>query len=125
MADSSTSTKHAEQTAKYVQTNLNQQDLDRDFRLSPAALFKWMQAGRMSLPWVGAGYVGLSAEDPPESRRLVVRAQMVCMHPDALDNAATHDCITHCDVGVVGKSSIELKYRINYGPRQVPTRHVK
>jgi hypothetical protein len=40
---------------EYVQPNVNQQDLDRDFRLSPASLLKWMQAARMSLSWVGAG----------------------------------------------------------------------
>ena len=44
-----------------------------------AAIFKWMQAGRMSLAWVGPGYAALSAEHPPMSRRLVVRAQMVRM----------------------------------------------
>jgi acyl-CoA thioesterase FadM len=110
-----------EQTASYVQPDLNQQDLDRDFRLSSAAIFKWMQAGRMSLPWVGPGYAKLSTEDPPLNRRLVVRAQMVLMDPGALDAAATHDVVTHCDLGVIGKSSIELKYRVNYGSQQMGT----
>jgi acyl-CoA thioesterase FadM len=43
------------------------------------------------------------------------------MDPGALDGAATHDVVTHCDLGVVGKSSIEFKYRINYGNQQMGT----
>ena len=75
----------------------------------------------MSLPWVGPGYALLSEEEPKMTRRLVVRAQMVRFDPGALDEAATHDVITHCDLGVIGKSSIEFKYRINYDSKQVGT----
>lgn len=39
-----------------VYPHVNQEDLDRNLALSMPTLFKWFQAPRMRLPWVGPGY---------------------------------------------------------------------
>jgi hypothetical protein len=72
-----------EQTPPYVQLGPNRQDqarlalLGRDFRLSPAAISKWMQAGRMSLPWVGPGYAQLPAEQMPGLGAIQERSRLI------------------------------------------------
>jgi len=108
-------------TTKYTAADLNQQDLDRDFCLPLAQVLKWMQAARMGMAWVGPGYSALSQEKPPMLRRLVVRTQMINMVPDALSKAAGRDVHTVCEVGVIGKSSIEFKYKIRYDDECVGT----
>mmetsp|Transcript_51637 Transcript_51637/g.109720 ORF Transcript_51637/g.109720 Transcript_51637/m.109720 type:complete len:303 (-) Transcript_51637:147-1055(-) len=102
---------------------LNQQDLDRNFALPTTHLFKWMQAARMDLPWMQRGYRGLGLVEPVmPSRRLLVASQMVrTLHPDVLTDACDHEVTTKVEIGDVGKTSIEFRYKIFYDTTMVAT----
>jgi len=95
---------------------LGQQDLDRNYALATTHLFKWMQAGRMAMPWLQPGYRALGWLDPPLPRRLVTASQIVrLVRPGVLAEAADNEVVTRCEVGTVGKTSIEFRYKIFFG----------
>lgn len=97
---------------EFVFPGVNQEDLDRNLALSNATLFKWFQSARMRLPWVGAGYVDFSKEDPPMMRRLVVKTQMVNMMPGKRAEAPNKVVTSKVTVGNIGGTSIEFRYDI-------------
>mmetsp|Transcript_67377 Transcript_67377/g.196985 ORF Transcript_67377/g.196985 Transcript_67377/m.196985 type:complete len:303 (+) Transcript_67377:87-995(+) len=101
---------------------LNQQDLDRNFSLSTASLFKWMQAARMELPWMQAGYRMFCEVEPKMTRRLLVGSQMIRLdRPGVLAEAADHEVSTKVEVGEAGRTTIEWRYKIELGGRQAAT----
>lgn len=101
---------------------LNQQDLDRNFSLATTHLFKWMQAARMDMPWMQPGYRGLSLVEPPAPRRMLVASQIVrLVQPGVLSEAAGAEVVISCEVGTVGRTSLEWRYRISFGDRLVAT----
>lgn len=74
------------------------------------------------MPWLGAGYKNLNQLDPPLQRRLLVGSQMVrCVYPGILTEAVGNEVVTLCEVGSIGNTSIEFRYRIQFGDRQVAT----
>lgn len=109
----------SEQRSAYVFPGVNQEDLSRNFSLPAGTIFKWFQSARMRLPWVGAGYSKLSAEEPPANRRLLVKLQAFRMEPGALDSAAEQVVSSVVSVGAVGGTSIEFRYQVLYGDRVV------
>jgi hypothetical protein len=75
---------------------------------------------RMDMPWLGAGYKNLNQLNPPMERRLLVGSQMVrCARPGILTEAVENEVLTLCEVGSIGNTSIEFRYRILFGGRQV------
>ena len=84
-----------ETTITFTIPSINQEDLDRNFSIPMASLFKYFQSARMRLPWVGAGYASLSSETPQETRRLVVKTQMVKC------DASLRETVANKDVNVV------------------------
>jgi hypothetical protein len=98
----------------YTMQTLNQQDLDRNFALATTHIVKWMQAARMDMPWLGAGYKNLNQLEPPLERRLLVGSQMVrCASPGILTQAVGNEVVTQCEVGSIGNTSMEFRYRRN------------
>ena len=72
------------------------------------------------MPWLGAGYKNLNQLEPPMERRLLVGSQMVrCARPGIMTEAVENEVNTLCEVGSIGNSSIEFRYRILFGDRQV------
>jgi len=101
---------------------LNQQDLDRNFSLATTHLFKWMQAARMDMPWMQPGYRAFGWLEPRMPRRLIVASQMIRLaRPGILSEAVDNEVLTQCEVGAVGKTSIEFRYRILFADRLVGT----
>lgn len=99
---------------------LGQQDLDRNYALATTHLFKWMQAGRMAMPWLQPGYRALSWLDPPLPRRLVTASQIVrLIKPGVLADAVDNEVVTRCEIGTVGKTSIEFRYKFFFGERLI------
>lgn len=106
----------------YVSQTLNQQDLDRNFSLSTAQIFKWMQAARMDLPWMQPGYRALGWLEPQMPRRLLVASQMLRLAgPGTLAEAIGQKVTTRCEVGAVGRTSIEFRYCVYFGERIAST----
>ena len=92
---------------------LNQQDLDRHLCVATSSLFKWMQAARMELAWLQAGYKNLSYIEPQLPRRLLVASQGIKMiRPAALSEALHKSVLTRVSIGKVGKTSMEFRYEI-------------
>merc|ERR1719203_1088009 len=76
----------------------------------------------MDLPWLQAGYSRLALLEPAMPRRLLVASQIVrLLRPGVLAEAAGHDVITHCELGSVGRTSLEYRYRISFGSELVGT----
>ena len=72
------------------------------------------------MPWLGAGYKNLNQLKPPTERRLLVGSQMVrCVRPGILTEAVGNKVVTLCEVGSIGNTSIEFRYRILFGDQQV------
>eukprot|EP00931_Biecheleriopsis_adriatica_P061964 TRINITY_DN37299_c0_g1_i1.p1 TRINITY_DN37299_c0_g1~~TRINITY_DN37299_c0_g1_i1.p1 ORF type:complete len:311 (-),score=71.65 TRINITY_DN37299_c0_g1_i1:17-949(-) len=104
----------------YEAAALNQQDLDRNFCLPTSQLFKWMQAARMDMPWMQSGYRALALLEPKMVRRLLVASQVVrLIRPGVLSEAASQNVTTRCEVGEVGRTSIEFRYTIFFGEQLV------
>jgi hypothetical protein len=105
---------------QYQTQALNQQDLDRNFSLATTHLVKWMQAARMDMPWLGPGYRSLNQLEPPMHRRLLVGSQMVqLVYPGVLTEAVDSVVTTRCEVGDIGRTSIEFRYQIFFGTKLV------
>eukprot|EP00928_Gymnodinium_smaydae_P032597 TRINITY_DN23563_c0_g2_i1.p1 TRINITY_DN23563_c0_g2~~TRINITY_DN23563_c0_g2_i1.p1 ORF type:complete len:317 (+),score=64.57 TRINITY_DN23563_c0_g2_i1:59-1009(+) len=105
---------------KYRVQALNQQDLDRNFCLAASSLFRWMQAARMDLPWMQAGYRAFCEVEPRTTRRLLVASQLLRLsRPGALAEAADKEVVTEVEVGDIGRTSLEFRYRVLLGGAQV------
>mmetsp|Transcript_85503 Transcript_85503/g.227146 ORF Transcript_85503/g.227146 Transcript_85503/m.227146 type:complete len:303 (-) Transcript_85503:32-940(-) len=101
---------------------LNQQDLDRNFCLATTNVFKWMQAARMELPWMQAGYRNFGEVEPKMTRRLLVGSQVIRLaRPGILGEAVDNEVTTTVEVGEVGRTTIEWRYKVAFGRRQVAT----
>lgn len=121
-SDSLTPTALATRAHEYAVQALNQQDLDRNFGLATWQILKWMQAARMELPWMQPGYRGLSLLEPQMTRRMLVGSQMVrVVKPGALSDAVNNAVRTYCEVGAVGQTSVEFRYKIFFGEHIVAT----
>ena len=97
-------------------------DLDRNFSLATTHIVKWMQAARMDMPWLGPGYRSLNQLEPAMERRPLVGSQMVkTLRPGILAEAVDEEVTTLCEVGSIGNTSIEFRYRILFGEREVAT----
>jgi len=108
--------------SSYKVQTLNQQDLDRNFCLATTNILKWMQAARMDFPWMQAGYTGLSKVEPPAPRRMLMASQMVRLErPGILSEAVGHEVLVQCEVGTIGKSSVEFRYQIFFDERLAGT----
>jgi len=106
----------------YRVQKLNQQDLDRNFCLATANLFKWMQAARMELPWMQAGYRAFGLLAPAMTRRLLVGSQVITLvKAGALSEAVDREVTTFVEVGDVGQKAIEFRYRIFFDSELVAT----
>jgi hypothetical protein len=70
-----------QKTNTYCQLDVNQQDLDRDFSLPASSIFKWMQAARMGMGWVGPGYAALSAEEVIYETRIATSVRRLTTEP--------------------------------------------
>eukprot|EP00929_Paragymnodinium_shiwhaense_P010408 TRINITY_DN115034_c0_g1_i1.p1 TRINITY_DN115034_c0_g1~~TRINITY_DN115034_c0_g1_i1.p1 ORF type:complete len:306 (+),score=35.88 TRINITY_DN115034_c0_g1_i1:61-978(+) len=109
-------------TNTYSVQALNQQDLDRNFALATWQVLKWMQAARMELPWMQPGYRALGLLEPKMPRRMLVGSQMIRLaEPGALSQAVNHTVSTCCELGAVGRTSVEFRYKIFFGQRLVAT----
>lgn len=109
-------------THSYSIQTLNQQDVDRNFCLSTANLFKWMQAARMELPWVQSGYRAYCQVEPPSTRRFLVGSQMIKLaKPGMLANAVDNTVTIKLEIGDVGRTSVEFRYAMLFGRHQVAT----
>lgn len=109
-------------TNDYTTGVMNQQDLDRNFGLATSHIFKWMQAARMDLPWVQPGYRTFSELEPKLTRRLLVGSQMIRLEaPGILVDAADNRVVTRVEIGDIGRTTIEFRYKIFFGSRQVGT----
>mmetsp|Transcript_21613 Transcript_21613/g.64965 ORF Transcript_21613/g.64965 Transcript_21613/m.64965 type:complete len:303 (-) Transcript_21613:71-979(-) len=107
---------------EYKVQALNQQDLDRNFCLATTNVFKWMQAARMELPWMQAGYRNFCEVEPKMTRRLLVGSQVIRLaRPGILADAVDNEVSTTVEVGEVGRTTIEWRYRVAFGERQVAT----
>ena len=74
------------------------------------------------MPWLGAGYKNLNQLEPPLERRLLVGSQMVrCASPGILTQAVGNEVVTQCEVGSIGNTSMEFRYRILFGDQEVAT----
>lgn len=105
---------------EYCMQTLNQQDLDRNFALATTHLFKWMQAARMDLPWLQPGYRALGWLEPQMPRRLLLASQIFRgIKPGVLAEAADNSVSTRCEIGTIGKTSIEFRYKIFFGDRLI------
>jgi len=101
---------------EYKVQRLNQQDLDRNFCLATTNIFKWMQAARMELPWMQAGYRAFSEVEPQMTRRLLVASQIIkLLRPGALSEAVDNPVTTHVRIGDIGRTSLEFRYKIYFG----------
>jgi len=101
---------------EYRTASLNQQDLDRNFSLATTHIFKWMQAARMDLPWMGPGYRYLGWLEPQMPRRLLVGSQMIrTVRPGILSTAIDNEVRVSCEIGAIGKTSIEFRYQVFFG----------
>lgn len=102
-----------EREHEYLVQRLNQQDLDRNLCVSTSSLFKWMQAARMELAWLQAGYKNLSHVEPQLPRRLLVASQgLRIIRPAALSEGLHRSVLTRVSIGKVGKTSMEFRYEI-------------
>lgn len=107
---------------EYKVQALNQQDLDRHMNLATTNIFKWMQAARMELPWMQAGYRAFSQVHPAMTRRLLVGSQLIKLdEPGLLSEAVDHEVTTRVEIGDIGKTTIEFRYTIFFGERRVGT----
>lgn len=107
---------------EYKVQKLNQQDLDRNFCLATTNLFKWMQAARMELPWMQAGYRAFCEVEPKMTRRLLVGSQMIkVVRPGLLAEAVDNEVSTRVEIGDIGKSTLEFRYNIFFGTQHVAT----
>mmetsp|Transcript_117563 Transcript_117563/g.379419 ORF Transcript_117563/g.379419 Transcript_117563/m.379419 type:complete len:302 (+) Transcript_117563:73-978(+) len=107
---------------EYRVHTLNQQDLDRNFCLATTNIFKWMQAARMELPWMQAGYRAFCEVEPKMTRRLLVGSQVIRLRrPGALMEAVDNEVATQVEVGDVGRTTLEFRYKILFGSQQVAT----
>lgn len=105
---------------EYKVQTLNQQDLDRNFCLATTNLFKWMQAARMDLPWMQAGYRALGEVEPKTTRRVLVGSQMIkLVKPGALAEAVDNTVTVKVDIGDIGRTTIEYRYKIFFGSHYV------
>lgn len=99
--------------SEYRASVLNQQDLDRRMCLAPTDILKWMQAARQDYPWIGPGYRQLSLVEPAMTRRMIVASQMVrTVAPGALAAAVDRAVTVRCEVGAIGKTSVEFRYKV-------------
>eukprot|EP00755_Sulcionema_specki_P028301 Sspe_Gene.89591::Locus_61340_Transcript_2_2_Confidence_0.667_Length_1880::g.89591::m.89591 len=107
---------HYDDGVQYViHENINQDELDRDGRISFSTFFKWMQSARMALPWLGCKYVNLASADPAiVDRRLFAVSQFLSLTADVQYAGAT--VAVECRIGKVGKSSIQFVYRLLHAP---------
>lgn len=107
-------------TNDYTTGVMNQQDLDRNFGLATSHLFKWMQAARMDLQWVQPGYRAFSELEPKLTRRLLVGSQMIRLaSPGILVNASDSRVVTRVEIGDIGRTTIEFRYKIFFDSQQV------
>jgi len=105
---------------EYKVQALNQQDLDRNFCLATTHLFKWMQAARMELPWMQAGYRAFCEVEPRMTRRLLVGSQVIrLVRPGALQEAVDNTVTTRVEIGDVGRTTIEFRYEMFFGDHHV------
>ena len=103
-----------ETTITFTIPSINQEDLDRNFSIPMASLFKYFQSARMRLPWVGAGYASLSSETPQETRRLVVKTQMVKCDATLRETVANKDVNVVVNLGSIGRTTCEFRYTIKF-----------
>ena len=105
---------------EYRAQRLNQQDVDRNLSVSTSSLFKWMQAARMELPWLQAGYENLAHIHPPLPRRLLVASQgLEMIRPAVLAEGLHKSVLTRVSIGKVGKTSMEFRYEIFFDAEKV------
>jgi len=105
---------------EYKVQTLNQQDLDRNFALATTNIFKWMQAARMELPWMQAGYRNFCEVEPKMTRRLLVGSQMIrLIRPGVLAEAVDNEVTTRVEVGDIGRTTLEFRYNVFFGEKQV------
>merc|ERR1719350_822339 len=70
----------------------------------------------MALPWMGAGYRFLSLLEPRIPRRMLVASQILRMeHPGVLTEVVGREVTTSVEIGAIGRTSIEFRYRIFFG----------
>lgn len=104
----------------YESHRLTQQDLDRNFGLPVATILRWMQAPRQALPWIGPIYRDLARVEPVMPRRLLVASQIVrLVEPGILRHADNQEVKVQLEIGYIGNTSIEFRYRVYYEARLV------
>lgn len=110
--------------SQYRPTTIGQQDLNRHLSLPPWLVAKWMQAARM--PFYRPSQTRKGPEqtraphgdgEPQDVQPLVVVGSQVLRlaRPGALSEALDKDALVTCEVGAVGRSTVDLHYRVLLG----------